>query len=110
MKAELLGAWASLILASRLHVNELLLLGDSKITIDWLIGRADFQVADLECWKERTRAATKLVKNLTFSHIYREQNHEADILSKKALHLPPGHIRYTRWEDGIEGHTTMINL
>jgi ribonuclease HI len=106
MKAELLGAWASLILASRLHINELLLLGDSKITIDWLNGRADFQVADLESWKERTRAATKLINKLTFSHIYREQNNEADILSKKALFLPSGHICYTRWEEGNEGPST----
>jgi ribonuclease HI len=110
MKAELLGAWASLILASRLHVNELLLLGDSKITIDWLNGLADFQVADLKCWKERTRAATKLFNNLTFSHIYREQNIEANILSKKAMFLPSGQIRYTRWEEGNEGPSTMINL
>jgi hypothetical protein len=47
MKAELMGAWASFILASRLHINELLLLGDSKIIIDWLSGNANFHVADL---------------------------------------------------------------
>ena len=33
MKAELLGAWASLVLASR-YTEELLLLGDSKLAID----------------------------------------------------------------------------
>jgi ribonuclease HI len=110
MKAELLGAWASLILASRLHINELLLLGDSKIIIDWLSGRADFHVADLESWKERTREATQLINKLTFSHIYREENNEADTLSKKALFLPSGHICFTRWEEGNEGPSTMINL
>jgi ribonuclease HI len=110
MKAELLGAWASLILASRLHINELLLLGDSKIIIDWLNGHADFHVADLESWKERTREATKLINKLTFSHIFREENNEADILSKKAMFLPSGHICYTRWEEGNEGPSTMINL
>jgi ribonuclease HI len=110
MKAELLGAWASLILASRLHISELLLLGDSKVTIDWLNGLVDFQVADLESWKERTRAATKLFNKLTFSHIYIDQNNEADILSKKAMFLPSGHICYTRWEEGNKGPSTWINL
>jgi ribonuclease HI len=110
MKAELLGAWASLILACRLHTDELLLLGDSKIIIDWLNGQADFHVAALECWKERTQEATNSIKNLSFSHIYREENSEADTLSKKALFMPPGQIRFTKWEDGNEGPTTLINL
>jgi hypothetical protein len=26
------------------------------------------------------------------------------------MFLPPGHIRYTRWEEGNEGPSTMINL
>jgi len=110
MKAELMGAWASCTLASRLHISELLLLGDSKITIDWLNGRADFHVADLISWKERTREATKLLNHITFSHIYRGDNMEADILSKKALSLPSGHILFTRWEEGNEGPTSRINL
>jgi ribonuclease HI len=110
MKAELMGAWASCILASRLHISELLLLGDSKITIDWLNGHADFHVADLMSWKERTREATQLLNHITFSHIYRGENMEADFLSKKALTLPSGHILFTRWEEGNEGPTSRINL
>ena len=110
MKAELLGAWASLILACRLHTDELLLLGDSKIIIDWLSGQADFHVATLERWKERTQEATLLIRKLPFSHNHREENNEADTLSKKALHMPPGQIRFTKWEDGNEGPTILINL
>ena len=109
MKAELLGAWASLTLACR-HTDELLLLGDSKITIDWLNGLADFQVVALECWKERTQDATLLFRKLAFSHIYREENNEADTLSKRALHLPPGQICFTKWEDGNEGPAIKIKL
>ena len=110
MKAELMGGWASCILASRLHINELLLLGHSKITIDWLNERADFHVADLMSWKERTREATQLLNHITFTHIYRGDNMEADILSKKALTLPSRHILFTRWEEGNEGPTSRINL
>jgi hypothetical protein len=51
-KAELLGAWASLILASRLSLQDLLMLGDSRIVIDWLNKRGAIQVAALESWKD----------------------------------------------------------
>jgi ribonuclease HI len=109
MKAELLGAWASLVLASR-YTEELILLGDSKLTIDWLNGLADFQVAVLGCWKERTKEAALLFRKLSFHHIFREENSEADTLSKKALHLPSGHICFTIWEDGNEGPANKIKL
>jgi hypothetical protein len=109
MKAELLGEWVSLILTC-CHTDELLLLGDSKITIDWLNGLVEFQVAALECWKERTQDATLLFRKLSFSHIYRERNSEANTLSKKALHLPPGQICFTKWEDGNEGPAITIKL
>jgi ribonuclease HI len=108
-KAEILGAWASLVLARR-YTEELLLLGDSKLAIDWLNGLADFQVAILGCWKERTKEAALLFKKLSFQHIFREDNSEADSLSKIALNLPSGQICYTIWENGIEGPTNRIKL
>lgn len=109
MKAKLLGAWASLILACR-HTDELLLLGDSKTTIDWLNGLVEFKVAALECWKMRTTEATLQFRKLIFTHIYREENREADSLSKRALHLPPGQIYFTIWEDGNEGPAIKLKL
>jgi hypothetical protein len=75
-----MGAWASLILAHRLNINEMLLLGDSKVIIDWINEKVDLQVTALECWKERTLEATRLVKNLSISHIYREDNKDTNIL------------------------------
>jgi len=108
-KAELLGAWTSLILESR-HTEDLLLIGDSKLTIDWLNGLADFRVAALSCLKDRTKDASLLFKKLTFQHIYREENSDADFLSKKALFLPPSQICFSYWEDGNEGLTYKIKL
>jgi ribonuclease HI len=108
-KAELLGAWTSLFLAS-CHTDDLLLLGDSKITIDWLNGLADLRVAALSCWMKRTKEATLLFRKLSFQHIFREDNKVADSLSKKALHLPPNQILFSFWEDGHEGLSYKINL
>jgi ribonuclease HI len=108
-KAELLGAWVSLVLASR-YTEDMILLGDSKLIIDWLNGRADFQVAVLGSWKERTKEAALSYKNLSFQHIFREENSEADSLSKNSLHLPSGYICFAFWEDGNEGPTNKIKI
>jgi ribonuclease HI len=110
MKAELMGAWASLNLARRLHIDELLLLRDSKIIVDWLKGQADFKVAALESWKERTKETSHCFIKISVTHIFREENSEADTLSKKALYLSLGHFCFTKWEDGNEGPTIKINM
>jgi ribonuclease HI len=52
-RAELLGVWASLTLASRLSITDFLVLGDSKIVIDWLNRKGALQVVTLDCWKDR---------------------------------------------------------
>jgi ribonuclease HI len=109
-KAELMGAWASLILAQRLNIEVLLLLGDSKVIIDWINGNADLQTAGLECWKDRTIEATRLIKSLSTSHIYREDNCIADFLSKQGLSRPLGFLTFSRWEDGNEGPPIMLKI
>lgn len=110
MKAELLGTWASLNLARRLHIVDLLLLGDSKVIVDWLNGQADLKAAALESWKERTIEISHCFRNLNVTHIYREDNSEADSLSKLALLMPPGQLRYTKWVEGHAGPTINIRL
>jgi ribonuclease HI len=95
-RAELLGAWASLTLAIRLSISDLLLLGDSKIVIEWLNKRGTIQAVALESWKERILETLPLFRNISYAHIYREENKEADRLSKLALSNLPGSIAFTR--------------
>jgi ribonuclease HI len=109
-KAELLGAWASLILARRLNIEVLLLLGDSKVIIDWINDKVELRSAALECWKERTIEAKRFFKSFSASHIYREENITADQLSKQALTRPPGLITFARWEDGNEGPPIQLKV
>jgi hypothetical protein len=52
-RAELLGAWATLYLASRLHIDTLQIYGDSRIIIEWLNNRGDLQAIPLLAWKDR---------------------------------------------------------
>jgi ribonuclease HI len=84
-KAELLGAWALLTLASRLSILEFHVQGDSNIIIEWLKGKSRLQVAALECWKVRIGELKKLFQKITFAHVYRDYNKVADSLSKFAL-------------------------
>jgi len=94
-REELFGAWASVTLALRLSISDMMLLGDSKIVIDWLNKRVSLQVIALESWKERIIESISLFKDISFCHIYREENMDANILSKKVLTNLPGKIAYT---------------
>jgi ribonuclease HI len=82
-RAELLGVWALLTLASRLFIYEINVLGDSRIVIDWLKGKGSLQVVTLESWKERITDLIKLFRDISFGHVYREDNQEADRYQNK---------------------------
>ena len=61
-KVELLGIWATLLLASILNLLDIQVLGDSNIIIDWLNNKGKLQVIALECWKDKI---TDLIKSFT---------------------------------------------
>jgi hypothetical protein len=109
-RAKLLGAWALLTLASWFAILELLVQGDSKIVIDWLCGKGSLQVLTLECWKGRLIDLLKLFHNVTFKHIYREDNSEADMLSKQGLLKVPRKIEYFQCEGDHEGPHLYLDL
>ena len=81
--AEFLGVWASLTLASRLSITDFIVLGDSKIVIDWLNNKGALQVVTLDSWKDRIFELIKLFRTISFAHILREESQEADSLSKQ---------------------------
>jgi ribonuclease HI len=105
-----MGAWATITLAARLTVSDLHVLGDSKIVIDWLNRKGALRVANLDGWKDRIEELCPLFRSISFAHIYREENKQADRLSKKALYSCRGRIAYNLWVDGHEGPTLFINL
>jgi ribonuclease HI len=97
-------------LAVRLNIDGLQVYGDSKIVIDWLNNRGKLQVISLVRWKDRIKELTKSFNTISFSHIYREQNKEADFLSKKAIQMQEGKISYNQWIEGNEGPPLFLNL
>jgi hypothetical protein len=84
-----MGAWASLLLASRLNSLDLQLLGDSKIIIDWLNSRGKLQVSSLLSWMDKTRELQQNFRHITQLLTPRKNNKQADALSKIALKKQP---------------------
>jgi ribonuclease HI len=109
-RAELLGVWATLILASRLDLTHIKVLGDSRIVIDWLNNKGKLQVIALDCWKEKIRDLIKNFEEISFMHIFRDSNVEADLLSKMALQQKEGLISYNKWVEGSMGQTLYLKL
>jgi ribonuclease HI len=102
--------WATLSLAHRLEIDQLQLLGDSKTVVDWLNYKSNLQVSSLMGWMEKIRELITLFNTIRFDHIYREENVEADVLSKKSLQVPEGRIHYNKWQDGHEGPPLSLRL
>jgi hypothetical protein len=71
-----------LTLASHLFISEIQVLGDSRIVIDWLKGKGLLQVVTLESSKERISDFINQFRDITFDHVYKENNQEANYLSK----------------------------
>jgi hypothetical protein len=105
-----LGAWATLHLASRLNIDTLLLYGDSRIVIDWLKNKGKLQVTALLGWKDRIMQLQSTFSKLNFKHTYRENNKEADLLSKATLKKKVGIITYNLWVDRHEGPSHVLRL
>jgi ribonuclease HI len=109
-KAELLGAWTTLTLANHLKIQNIQVMGDSKVVIDWLKQKGNLHSTAIEGWKQRINELINSFQGIYFQHIYRDFNVEADLLSKQALSEPRGRLSYYVWDGGTTGPTFHINL
>ena len=85
MKAEILGLWGLLHFAASLSINRMMVVGDSKVAIDWIKGKANLNLLYLSAWKDKIWRLKDSFKGLKFMHVHRIFNSVADQLSKKAL-------------------------
>jgi hypothetical protein len=90
--------------------HSLRVMGDSRVIIDWLSNKGRLQVSALEGWKNRIKVLINHFQNISFHHVYRHFNSEADTLSKQALGEPEGHISFVRWYKGIEGPREIYKI
>jgi ribonuclease HI len=109
-KAELLGLWATLLLATLWSIDKIKILGDSKVIIDWIKQQGQLNSVNIECWKLKTLDLASKFKDISFQHIYREHNKEADLLSKRALKETKGRLSVFHWENGEESSHSFLNI
>jgi hypothetical protein len=57
-------------------------VGDFKVIIDWLNQIGNLQDIHIEGWKIRIRDLLAAFQGISFHHIFREYNEEANKLSK----------------------------
>jgi ribonuclease HI len=109
-KAELMGLWATLALASLWSIKNLQVLGDSQVIIEWINNKGNFHSANIECWKLKTKELAKTFNEISFHHIYRVHNKEADSLSKRALKEIEGRLSVFHCENGEDSPITSLNI
>jgi hypothetical protein len=99
-KGEMLALWLILYFSYLKQVPRLLLMGDSKIIIDWYTNNSNLQVISLQSWMNKIRALSRQFQQIKAQHIYRTYNRVANRLSKEALSMEEGCIYWSREVDG----------
>ena len=100
-KAELVGLWALLHTTQMMGIPTLKVFGDSLVIINWAKCTATLSPPELHHWCRETRKLCSRFLELSFCHIYREHNQQADRLSKTALSLALGFGSYSEFFDGL---------
>ena len=77
---------------------------DSKVVVDWENGRNTIRVPHLHHLLAEIQNLKAIFRRISFAHIYRELNEEAEFLSKQALSYQPGLMEI---EEVAEGITTL---
>jgi ribonuclease HI len=109
-KAELLGLWTTLLLASSWSLDHLQVIGDSKVIIDWINGSCHLHSFHVEGWKHKTRLLARSFTDISFRHLPRSFNSEADALSKRALRQVVGRLSIFHCDQGLDSPHTFYNL
>jgi len=99
-----------LFLANLLGIQWMQTFGDSKVIIEWLNEKGKLDIVAIEGCKKCTNLLCKKFHALTFHHIFREFNKEADMLSNEALLSPAGRLTFYQWEPGGGGETKHLDI
>jgi ribonuclease HI len=103
--AEFMALKITLMLVVEYGAIKLQVFGDSLMVINWMLGVCVVENFLLRPIYEELQRLKYLFTTLSFSHVYREHNIEADRLSKEGLLLEPG-----KWiiEEVVEGNSTIF--
>jgi hypothetical protein len=85
IRDELVGLWGLLFFSLRFRFLDLMVVGDSKVIIDWFDGISSLNVLSLQCWKRKTLELKSAFNSIQYFHIHRSFNSLAYYLSKFAF-------------------------
>ena len=80
MKVEVMVLWGLLYFASRLCINKLMVVGDSKVVIDWIAGIFFLIILYLNSWKSKIMSLKDTLNGVKFMHVHKKFNTETDTL------------------------------
>jgi ribonuclease HI len=83
--AEYYGLIAALDYAQSNHLGALHIESDSELLVKQMRGQYKVKSADLQPLFERARKMSQSFASFRITHVYREQNHEADALANQAM-------------------------
>ena len=101
MRVEILALWGLMWFANHLRIDKISIFGDSKILIDHLNHEALINQNILSPWLLRIETQRMNFSFISFIHIYREKNSQADRLSKLGLQGRFREIHYELFD--VEG-------
>ena len=83
--SELLALWGLLWFTIYIYILYLFIFGESNVIIDWAKGLTNLQSLSYDCWLKRIGLLKNCFLSLSFGHLYREFNSDADNLSNLAI-------------------------
>ena len=102
-KAEITVCKELLYFSSLIKIDTLQVYGDSKCIIDCISRINNLKVLNLYHWKYKISIVKENIIFVSFQHIYRECNKQANMLSNKALNVEEGFIFF----EGTQGNHLM---
>ena len=81
-KAKLLDLWGLLFFVKKRQILGLIVMGVSKVVVDWAMEAHTIQSMDLYHWIGRVMRLLVLFNNISFLHLYKEFNMMVDSLSE----------------------------
>ena len=97
--AELMTLKLLLCFAIERNCRQLQFFGDSMVVINWMNKTQKCRIDSLDALYEETTQSLSFFETISFTHVYRERNKEADKLSKKGLTLHWGEWKILETKD-----------
>ena len=97
--SELLALWMLLLLARSFHIDNIQIIGDSRIIIEWALEKYSLWVMLISPWMANVKHLIEESIVISFSHIYRDYSHLTDGLSKLSVQSREGFNFIECWEN-----------